>query len=310
MNEHLTEDEIGRFIEKSCGEIDAARIYVHLCSCKDCFADYQFAARWRGVWVTDQNAFRSSGETTAAGEALASRKTGPTGRWRRFAAAVTKRRRPILAFAPAGIAVLAVGWLWLRNDSDSLPQKVIEPIRAAAIEFTNRGEVAIPGVEKSIDTDATPYRANYVAGNDSLAESLDYLVKKFSGGEIPRKASRWLITGFLAAGQLDRAKDYARDALELYPGDKDIATLAALAAYRRGDLDESERLLRGVVDRDRKYLHGLFNLYVILMAQDEREAALEIFADLERLHPRSPLTLRAKNLLEFHPSDRAFEKLD
>ena len=212
-----------------------------------------------------------------------------------MADATPRARRPLrtgLFSSPAlraalgalAIAVFAVGggwWFGGRDSQSQLIPEVLVPVQSAMELASARGPVVIPGGENFENVSTQAYRSGATT-NPELEESLDYLLETYQAAP-DREVAYWLIAGLLSSGQIDVARDYARDARRSYPDDANIGILAALVAYTDGDLVRAETILRAVAEQDKGNIPARINLAVVLIAQDRQEEAREVFAETRQL---------------------------
>ncbi len=316
MSTHLTEEEIAQFIEGRYGEIDRARVYAHLRLCKQCFAEYQNAARFRGIWTSTREFFESPQDLVDAGMRLAS-KSSPNEQ--------IQKRRSLRSRLPSGrswrialvgiLAVLVFSLVWFTNlDRGELFRDIptpryetvatldfpdiIGPIRTAADWVSSHTSIVFPGSEFSFDPKAPTYRSDFAFESDSISSSLLALVDLYEKNPESRDVLFWLTEGFLATGQLAVAQTYVKEARILYPADTDFILLSALVEYFEGNIEASEELLRGVLASDQDSATALMNLGVILNDKNQSSEAHAIFEKIQTIYPNTPIAERAQLLSE------------
>lgn len=301
MRIHLTAKELNRFLENLCSGAEAERIAKHLQECKECFALYQDSARYRSMWEADPEVFKCSPELVALGEKVAGGKTldrrVPRKRWMDIF-----RRRLLLWPAALAIVVLAAGAMWFGQDrvqhEFQLDSDVTAPVQAAIEEMSARGPIVLPGGEGALDEKTENRRSGSIAQNDSLLHSLDDLFRAYHGGKTGRDVLYWLVSGYLASEQVNLARDYGRKALEKYPEDDAIVTLAALVAYRLNDPARSKSYLHRVINRSPDDAVALINLGVVYKEDGDEERALEILQEIRDEYTGQPIGNRAESLIK------------
>ncbi len=298
----MTPEEIALFIEEAYAEIAEDRVVEHLRGCKRCFALYQDSARDSGIWGSSPDVFAPSPEAVTAGrELLSSVRSGEQDDRSR-----TRRRnisrgwwgRWQYGVGVVGITLVVAVWFGGNRavTHPSLASDITNPIRVAVERASSYGPMVIPGGENGLGVESTVYRSGFVEENDSLSASMLKLLTTYQAGDPSREVARWLIRGLLATGQVDAARDYSRDARQLYPEDGELTTLAALIAYHDRDYGASEKLLREVVGHDSDDVVALYNLAVTLHEQAQSADAAKILIRISTRH-QGPLADRADSLL-------------
>lgn len=307
---HLTELEMALLAEEAYDELDAARVFAHLRRCERCAAELRDVSRYTGMWRIKPERFESKPDLIEAGAKLASRNHLSHGvraeaRWT-WSSLVTGRRGLRLSAGAAGllviIAAIVLQFTSSRRGNFELLPEVVNPIQTAAEAVSRRALIVIPRSERSMPAQSEAYRSGFVAEDESISSSLLYLLDHYGDDPPPRDVAYWLITGFLATGQLIPAHDYAVKAYAAYPTDTEIATLAGLVAYCEEDLDESERILRDVVSRDRTAHVALLNLGVVLLEKGDVEEARRALHRVTERAPDTALARRAGWLLSVNQS--------
>ena len=124
------------------------------------------------------------------------------------------------------------------------------------------------------------------------------LYETFSTNKTHRDAAYWLITGYLAAGRIETAWDFAREAHGLYPHDAGMIALNALAAYVNGDYEGAEKLFREALELapdDPVILVNFSLVLIVLNKPDEARSLLEMITDH---HAATPIATRARRIDE------------
>jgi len=298
--EHLTEEELTLLIDRRYNRLDGKRAHQHVHHCARCAEDFRDIVRYRGEWEAGAEAFASRRDLVDIGMHAASTTSdysGVRGRIRRIAVAGSRPAR--LAALAAGLAVVLAGAFWMtspvRRSAPAISSEIVAPISAAADLMSSRTLLVIPGSERSIDVTSHVYRSDFIARDESISHSLLALLAQYETEEDSRDVLFWLMTGFLTTGQYTVAQDYAQEALGAFAGDNQMATLVALAYFCAGEKDESERLLREIVERDPEYATAAFNLGVVLLDRNARVEAREFLA--RAADSKAPLADKARWLL-------------
>jgi tetratricopeptide (TPR) repeat protein len=269
--EHRSREEIARFIQDVCSERDASETYAHLVKCPDCFRQYVRLAGASSEWLRAELGLH--------------RYHAPIGRMRRVSV--------------AAVALLAV----LVLAGDQVPAYRPDPALVAAAGYDSQMGLVMPGTEHFSAEPAPAMRAATVPesigpAESSLDRALAELERRQEVRPLPADRAAWLVTGYLARGDLDRARFFAGEARRRYPDDPRLAVLSAVVAYRESRLDEAESLLREVVRRAPHDPTAQLDLAVVLAGNGRVEEARHL---ARRVEGRWPATLpgrRARALLD------------
>jgi hypothetical protein len=295
---HPSYEDIAAFVDESLGEIDEARIRVHLDCCERCVETYRYAVRFTGMHAGVSVDDSPGREAIRAAKAVAGRQYRRhnferRGR-RKWLAGLTPAGRRMVAFALVAVFVAVV--LWLRPmapgfdpHSDSLA-----PVTQALVSASSRQPLVIPGVESEIGPGPAPVRSGPITLSTSLDRSLTELATRFTDNSLSGAETRWLIAGYLATGQIENARAFIEDARTRRPEDRDLVVLEGILAYSDNDLRRSAELFESVLRENDRHPTALFNLAVVMQETGEQDRARELFERVERLVPDTPLAARAK----------------
>ena len=299
MNPHLTEEEIILLTEQACERHVAEKFYEHLHQCQKCLDDFQYMARSRMIENTSDFPEQSLVELGMAAVAVTRAEENTQSLGTR-----SSRRKWSYRYATIAAAVLMVTaavWIGFSGPPAAGPgADITGPIFEAMTVASNRSLAVIPGTEHSITTTARTYRSGFVATDEAMSKALLYLSKRYEEGETSRDVVYWLLAGFLSTGQINGARNVARNGLLWYPEDVEIVTLSALAAFFDGEVDEADRLLRSVVEKEPAFEAAAVNLGIVLMEKGDQAGAEEVLARVAGRRPATPLAERAAWLLERH----------
>jgi len=291
-NTHLSHDEIALLIDGGYSEIDAARVTAHVKSCPRCLELFQDATIHASIYNADPGQFEATSELVTLGEgpALANvSKAGATPMARRpLRTGFLGMRRWQTAFSVFVIAIVAAGawWLGTRSSQPLFGPEVLQPIQSAIEVASARGPIVVPGGENFEHVNPQVYRSGNVLDPEQQAElneTLDVLLAAYQEGSASRELAYWLIAGLFSSGQIDAARDYARDARRSYPDDASIGVLYALVAYTDGDLSRAEVVLRDIVEQDTGNIAARINLSVVLIELGRVDEARQVLADTKRV---------------------------
>ncbi len=277
-------------------------MWEHLHACSRCFDAYQDSAVLQGTWKTDEIAFEPARGLVDIGVQVASGGTA------RESGARSQRRpgfvRPRFGFATACavfVLVAAVWWLWPdridRAHDAGFDAAVLAPIRTAVETASRWGPFVFPGGERSLDANGPAFRSGFIPLSDSLEASLSSLHAAFQGGNASPELATWLVSGLVVTGHIDAARDLVSHPRLTDLTDPRMTVLGAIVAYMDKNYDESEALLRSVLDKDPDDPVASINLAIVLDEQDNREEACAILTRVSRVHAGTPLARRAKSLL-------------
>jgi len=282
MGPHLTEKEFRSLVDRACAVENAKRYFRHLLLCEKCLQDFNYMARER---ISDCECQPYNVEHRPP-------ISKPKGK---------KPRRPMYRFVPvaAGLAVaVAAIWFWQTGLPEStMDSDVTGPIRSAMTTFSNQTLSVIPGAEHTIVTTGGAYRSGHVVDDEDVSMALLELSKRYQNGDHSREVVYWLLGGFLSTRQFSTANDVARNALRWHPGDTELITLSALAAYHQGDLETAESRLRSAVESGTDSGVAAMNLGLVLMDIGKRAEARAVLSVVYENQPNTPIGERANWLL-------------
>lgn len=298
---HVSAGRLVAFAEQSLGEIDRARIYVHLRCCESCLERYEELIR-----STQQS-------SPAPAEAVDSARPAGKGsrravRRRRLAGSRTLGMRDGLrsgavrgAVATLLVAAVAVSAWWLRPigsvaryEPDS---KWLQPVALAMTQVSQRQEVVMPGVEDYIGP-TTGVGAGGARVDYALDAALAALARRYNNGRITADEMHWLIGGYMATGFYAHASDYATAALRRFSEHADILVMGALAARGTGELERARELLEEAASLDPENAVVLVNLGVVLKELGHHDEAARSLRRARSLSQSNALSLRAQALLD------------
>lgn len=297
---HLSDEQLAMLVEGSAGEGDGALLREHLRNCPECAAAFEDVARYRAVWEADASLFRASDELLALAQKVAvpdsvsaRREPLADGSFRRFLSV------PVLGTAAAALVLIVAVALWqpgfYRNDrayADLLP-----PLQQAVAVASMQGSILIPGGEAAAGTTSPMHRAGIVAQDQIITSSLERLSTVYRKHPDNPDVAHWLISGYLATGQLDNASVFVEDARLRFPSDIRFLVLEALVAYRLNDMNRAERLLQTAVTSDPAYAPALVNLGLVQYERGQWDSARRVFETVRTQFAGSPVGDRADALL-------------
>lgn len=285
---HLTEEQLAVLVEGSMDETELGLLREHLRACPPCREAYGDTLRYRGIWVSDASALKAPENLVVRARRVATTRTRSERRsW-----------RPGLVPALAAVAVIVSGvslWRAEFSSRDTGYVDLLRPVQVAVKNASSGGSIVIPGAETAATTAA--YRSGFVPASEAIAEALNNLTVMYRDGSATPDVAHWLISGFLATGDLETASVYANDARVRYPGDSRFLVLDALVAYRSRDMARAERLLQTVLRDDPQNGAAMINLGLVQYELGQWDLARRTFELARSRFAGSPLEMRAATLL-------------
>jgi anti-sigma factor RsiW len=300
---HLSEEQLAMLVEGNAGEGESALLREHLKKCPDCTAAFEDVAHYRAIWQADASVFRASDDLLALAERVPSREPA---RARREPLAVPSFWRswsPVMGTAAVAVVLIAALSIWQpgilpgRLGSGAGYADLLPPLQQAVAVASMEGSIVIPGGEGAASTTSPMHRAGIVAQNEIIASSLDRLASVYHEHPGNSDVAHWLISGYLATGQLDNASLFVEDSRRSFPSDIRFMVLEALVAYRLNDMNRAERLLQAAVDIDPAYGPALVNLGLVQYERGQWDSARRMFETVRTQFAGSPLEDRANALL-------------
>jgi hypothetical protein len=299
---HLPHEEIASFIDGTVGEIDKARIRVHLQNCTDCLESYRYAVRYGGAQEGMPADDTPSAEALSAAKAIAERNQRqrlPVGRPRRRR---LPRLNPVgrMVFSTAAVAVFVVAVFWLRpgpaGDAFDPFSEGLAPVTRAMISASERNPLVLPGVENDLGERPATLRSGPAPITLRLDNSLSVLAVAYNDESVSSDEAQWLIGGYLATGQIENARVYIANARARYAEDTDLLVLEGILAYNDNDLEVARGIFETALRRDSENVVAAFNLAVVASEMGDARAG-SLFERVMKLAPGSSLAGRAEAYL-------------
>jgi tetratricopeptide (TPR) repeat protein len=290
MNEHLELSELAQFADGTLPESRAARARAHITQCRSCMAGYADAVRYRAAWLADADAFRLDGEFRAL--ANATHGAGGTSPGHR------RRSGRTAGFALLAVAAGLVITFAVLRPSDPSPTLGF-PLDPAVHEATSRSSergLVLPGAEHDADRVRPELRSGPPATSRELDEELRKAIALYERGARDAGSGARVVAALLAGGEIETARDYAREALHRYPDAVPLLVFAADAEYRLNDLAAAEVLLRRALQRAPRDPMVALDLGLVLRRLGRDTEARGLFAGVVD-SPVSALSARARREL-------------
>jgi hypothetical protein len=279
-------------------------------ACTRCFDAYQDAVLLRGMWTSDESAFAPAHDLIAAGRQLT-----PGGAVRSEVEAWRKQTRPGLLrarrlsiVASCAVVVLIAVILLMRPSEigrvgdEALNYANLLPVRNAVETFSTRGHLVLPGSEHALDETDIAYRSGFVPLSDPLESSFRLFHQAFQDGDSSADLVYWLISGYIATGQIDAARDFLSHPRVVRVKDSRIIILKAIVSYLDQKYDQSEAQLRDLIKENLDHPVASINLAIVLHEQSMAEESRAILNRVARDHAGTPLATRAQSILR-HQND-------
>jgi tetratricopeptide (TPR) repeat protein len=302
---HLTSEQLSQLVDGSISDPERVLLEEHLRSCRDCFGAYEDALRYHAVWHTDPAVFRAPAAIAAVAHETPRRAAREKARAEREAQRLGTRAgwRSLMPAAVAAVVVVAlVGALAMWRPDVMEPARgeyseFFVPVKAAVEEASTGGAIMLPGAESVAATTVPSFRSGRATASEHVSAALVSLARAYRDEDTPPEVAHWLISGFLAVGELENARLYAEDSRRRYPGDERFVVLEAIVAYRSNDMKRAERLLQLALRENPHSGAALLNLGLVQYEQGQFDVARQTLESVRREFAGSPLELRAAALL-------------
>jgi tetratricopeptide (TPR) repeat protein len=294
---HLTDEQLAALADDSMSETDRALLLEHVRSCDGCHETFLDTIRYRAILLADASVFRAPDDAIRLARSMA-RRSAKTGARDDHRSASRGRRwffaPPALAgFAAAAIALTALA-VW-QSGSDRY-DSYFSPLRQAALSASVEGSIVLPGTEEAAAMTSSLHRSGYVPVDETIASALSQLTHAYRDDANPEIA-QWLISGYLATGELEQARLFAADARLRFSDDARFLVLDAIVAYRSGELDRAEQLLQTALEAEPQNGAALLNLALVQYESGRWDSARRTLELVRSQFPGSPLETRAETLI-------------
>lgn len=286
---HLTEEQLAVLVDGSMPETERGLLREHLRACPQCREAFAEAVRYRGIWVSDASVFRAPESAVAIARAI-----GPSEPTRSRRLVWRPRLAPVIAAAAVVVAVVSF-WRAEFPSPDARYGELLRPVQVAVRDASSGGSIVIPGAETAATMPT--YRSGYVPADAAISEALGNLTELYRDGSATPDVAHWLISGFLATGDLETAAVYVQDARLRFPGDSRFLVLDALVAYRSRDMSRAERLLQTVLRDDPQNGAAMINLGLVQYELGQWDSARRTLELARTRFAGSPLEARAAALI-------------
>ena len=295
---HLTDEQLAALADDSMPETDRALLIEHVRSCGICHETFLDTIRYRAIVLADASVFRAPDSAIRLARSIAKAGAKAGGR------DVPSRRRPwffappaLAGFAAAAIALAGLGvWQSGFRLGGNRYDLYLSPLRQAALSASVQGSIVLPGTEEAAAMTSPLHRSGYVPADETIASALSQLTRAYRDDANPEIA-QWLISGYLATGELEQARLFAEDARLRFSEDARFLVLDAIVAYRSGELERAERLLQTALETEPQNGAALLNLALVQYESGRLDSARRTLELVRSQFAGSPLEARAETLI-------------
>jgi len=290
---HLTDEQLAALADQSLGDSERAFLVEHLRSCDTCHGAYRETVRYRAILLSDATVFRAPDAAMALARNLArpARPERKTSRIRWF------EPRLAAGLSVAAVLVIAgVAWYTHRQPASAPYAKYVPTLKQAAASASADGSIVLPGVEEVVAATTAEHRTGFVQADEAISGALSGLTDAYS--RHPNSdVAHWLISGYLATGEVDKARLYIQDARLRFPDNTRFLVLDGIVAYRSSDMARAENLLRAAVDANPHDGAALLNLALVQYESGQWDSARRTLQLVRSQFAGSPLEARASTLI-------------
>lgn len=265
-------------------------VHPHLVVCARCEA--VFAELARAELQSERGELKAPPEYVAAALAVGDRRL----RWRNAVQGVFESPHGQAWIGALHVAAAAIVIMFVflgpssRFDIDEF-DTVREVVEAASLEG-----FVLPGVEDvSLLEDRRVFRSGVGQGQE-LNASIAKLVDLYEDGVARPRVAQWLISAYVATGQLRNARAFVDESRWADPEDPTLTMLDAILRMYESEPKTSESLLRSIADDSEL---ARLNLAVLIGSLDDgarTDEAIALCAELETSSSSAAIRDRARRL--------------
>ncbi|MCI0450951.1 MAG: tetratricopeptide repeat protein [Candidatus Latescibacteria bacterium] len=297
---HLTDEQLAALADDSMTESDRGLLIEHVRSCNACHDSYLDTVRYRAMLLADASVFRAPDEVVRLARSIA-RRGAAYDAVERHPRAEARRRwfaPALLAGAGAAVVVVVAVVMWqsgIRIGGNRY-DLYFSPLQQAAASASAEGSIVLPGTEDAAAVTVSHHRSGFVATDETIASALAQLTRAY-GEDANPEVAHWLISGYLATGELEQARVFAQDARLRFSDDARFLVLDAIVAYRTEEFDRAERLLQAALEAEPGNGAALLNLALVQYETGRVDSARRTLELVRSQFPGSPLESRAQTLI-------------
>lgn len=288
---HLTDAQLAALVDESLGDSERAFLVEHLRSCDDCHAAYRDTVRYRAMMMADSSIFRAPDAMLD----LARRVVRPS-RPERTAPRLRWLNPQLAAGLCAAAVVVTAGVVWYTHRQSASDTQWLPALKQAAASASAEGSIVLPGAEEAVAATSAEHRTGFVQADESITTALAGLTSAYRNHPNADIAN-WLISGYLATGEVEKGRLYIQDARLRFPDDSRFLVLDAIVAYRTSDLDRAENLLREALDANPRDGAALLNLALVQYENGQWDSARRTLQIVRSEFAGAPLGIRATTLM-------------
>jgi Flp pilus assembly protein TadD len=195
----------------------------------------------------------------------------------------------------AAAVVVTASVVWYTHRQPATTQW-LPAVKQAAASASADGSIVLPGMEEVVAATSAEHRTGFVQPDESINSALAGLNAAYSARPNADLA-HWLISGYLATGELEKGRLYIQDARLRFPADSRFLVLDAIVAYRTSDLDRAENLLREALEANPRDGAALLNLALVQYENGQTDSARRTLQMVRTEFAGSPLEIRASTLM-------------
>ena len=219
---HLTDDQLAALVDESLADSERAFLIEHLRSCQTCHAAYRDTVRYRAILEADSSVFRAPDAMVELARAVA-RPARPHRRSHRW----TWLEPRLAAGLSAAAVILTVGVVWYTHRQPAPSSLWLPTLKQVAATASADGSIVLPGVEGVVAATSPEHRTGFVQPDATIETALSGLTNAYR--QRPNAdVANWLISGYLATGELEKGRLYIQDARLRFPDDTRFLVLDAI----------------------------------------------------------------------------------
>jgi tetratricopeptide (TPR) repeat protein len=288
---HLTDSQLAALVDESLADSERAFLVEHLRTCEPCHAAYRETIRYRAILLADSTVFRAPDSVLDLARRVArpDAPARPSPRLRWF--------EPRLVAGLAAVAVVAIaGVAWYTHHQPASYSKWLPTLKQAAASASADGSIVMPGVEELVAATSAAHRSGFVQADDAITSALSGLTNAYRDSP-NADVAHWLVSGYLATGDVETGRLYIQDARLRFPEDTRFLVLDAIVAYRMSDMARAENLLRTALDVNPRDGAALLNLALVQYESGQWDSARRTLQLVRSQFAGSPLEARATTLI-------------